>query len=105
MYSENVTYIIKYKYNIYSIKILPLITKLFRPISFIIKAALNGQMGICLSRPSALGPICRPSTPRLALPGPIKLLSAVSDFLLVCVIKCSCAALIKRNCEFSNHKY
>ena len=38
-------------------------------------------------------------------PGPIKFLSAVSDFLLVCVIKCSCAALITYNCEFSNHKY
>ena len=36
---------------------------------------------------------------------PIKILSAVFDFLPVCVVKCSCAALIKNNCEFSIHKY
>ena len=38
---------------------------------------------------------------------PIKILilSAVFDFLPGCVEKCSCAALIKNNCEFSIHKY
>ena len=48
-----------------------------------------------------LGP--RPSAPRPL--GPIKFLIFVFDFLPVCVIKCSCAALIKHNCEFSIHKY
>ena len=50
--------------------------------------------GICFSRPSALGP-----------PGPIKFVSAVFDFLPVCVVKCSGAALVKYNFEFSIHKY
>ena len=31
--------------------------------------------------------------------GPIKFLSAAFDFLPVCVIKCSCAALVEHNCE------
>ena len=56
---------------------------------------------------SALGPqphmsALGPSAPRP--PGPIKFLSAVFGFLLVCVTKCSCASLIKYNCEFSIHK-
>ena len=49
------------------------------------------QASICFSRPSA--------------PGPIKFLSAAFDFLPVCVVKCSCAALVKYNFEFSVHKY
>ena len=35
----------------------------------------------------------------------IRFLSAAFHFLLVCVIKCSCEALGKHNCEFSIHKY
>ena len=52
---------------------------------------------------SALGPLApRPLVPH---PGPIEFLSAVFDFLHVCVIKCSCAVLIKRNSEFPIHKH
>ena len=46
-------------------------------------------------RPSSLGP---------SAPGPIKFLKAVFGFLLVFLIKCSCATLIKHNCEFSIRK-
>ena len=49
--------------------------------------------GICFSRPSALGPICRPSALSPSAPGPIKFVSAGFDFLPICVIKCSCATL------------
>ena len=59
--------------------------------------------GICFSPPSTLGHICRPSAPRS--PGPVTFLSVVFDFLTVCVIKCSCAVLVKRNCEYSIYKY
>ena len=45
--------------------------------------------GICFSRP----------------PAPIKFVSAVFYFLPVCVVKCSCAALVKYNFEYSIHKY
>ena len=62
------------------------------------------QWGICFSRLSALGPMCWPSTLGLAAPGPIKFISAGFDFLPVCVIKCSCAILIKHMFEFSIHK-
>ena len=47
-------------------------------------------------RPSVLGP---------STPGPITFTSAGFDFLPVCVVKCSCATLIKHICEFSIHKY
>ena len=50
---------------------------------------------------SALGP--RPSVPRS--PRPTKFVGAVFDFLPVCVVKCSCAALVKYSFEFSIHKY
>ena len=36
--------------------------------------------------------------------GPMKFISAVFGFLLACVVKCSYAALIMHNCEFSIHK-
>ena len=45
---------------------------------------------------SALGP---------SAPGPVTFTSAGFDFLPVCVVKCSCATLIKHICEFSIHKY
>ena len=48
--------------------------------------------GICFSWPST--PYVVPSAP-----GPVKFLIAVFDFLPVCVIKCSCAALINRAVE------
>ena len=52
-------------------------------------------------RPSA--PYVGPWSP--GPPGPIEFLSAVFDFLPVCVKKCSCASLVKYNFEFSIHKY
>ena len=54
-------------------------------------------------RPSApyVGP--RPLGPSAA--GPITFISADFHFLPVCVIKCSCATLIKHISEFSIHKY
>ena len=62
-------------------------------------------MGICFSWPSARGPICRPSALGPSASGPIKILSALFDFLPVFIIKCSCTALRKHNCEFSIQKY
>ena len=53
-------------------------------------------------RPSAPYFGSRPSAARP--PGPIKFVSAVFDFLPVSVIKYSCGALIKHNCEFSIYK-
>ena len=49
---------------------------------------------------SALGPICQPS----AL-CPLEFLRAGFNFVPVCIIKFSCAALVKHNCEFSIHKF
>ena len=55
----------------------------------------------CFSRPSALGPIYRAPGPWPLCPlaplslSPRTFLSAVFDFLLVCVIKSSCVALVK----------
>ena len=43
--------------------------------------------------------------PRPSAPGPITFINAGFDFLPVCVVKCSCATLIKHICEFSIHKY
>ena len=39
------------------------------------------------------------------VPGQHKFFMCFFDFSPVCVIKCSCAALITHNCEFSVHKY
>ena len=48
-------------------------------------------------------PVCRSSAPRS--PGSVKFVSAVFDFLPVCIVKRSRVALVKYNFEFSIHKY
>ena len=53
-------------------------------------------MGICFSWPLTLSPICLPLALCPLAPGSIKFISAGFNFLPVCVIKCSCATLIKR---------
>ena len=56
------------------------------------------KLGICFSRPSS--PYVSPR-----LPGLMSFLCNAFEFLPVCVIKCSCAALVRQNCDFSIHKY
>ena len=67
------------------IKLVPVFLFFF----FFLKFFLQGYGFLSLSAP---GPICWP-------------MSAFFNFLPVCVIKCSSAALVKHNCEFSSHKY
>ena len=70
--------------------------KLFRGITIDKKLNFDSHIkkGICFSRPSALGPICRPSALGHSAPRPLKFLSTVFDFLPVCVVECSCCSII-----------
>ena len=71
--------------------ILYLITILKTKVGYLFFSALGARPHM-----SAVGP---------SAPGPITSISAGFYFLSVCIVKCSCAKLIKHICEFSIHKY